>query len=105
LRGSNAGGLGILATGPFDAQQTRAAIKEIKSLTSKPFGTNTTLLFPGAAENAMVALEEKVPVINFSLGKGDWIVKAAHQYGARSSPASSMQHASAPRITAAMRSW
>ena len=80
---SNAGGLGILATGPFDAQQTRAAIKEIKSLTSKPFGTNTTLLFPGAAENAMVALEEKVPVINFSLGKGDWIVKAAHQYGGK----------------------
>ena len=80
---SNAGGLGILATGPFDAEQTRAAIKEIKSLTNKPFGTNTTLLFPGAADNARVALEEKVPVINFSLGKGDWIVKAAHQYGGK----------------------
>ncbi|HOM29723.1 MAG TPA: nitronate monooxygenase [Deltaproteobacteria bacterium] len=80
---SNAGGLGILATGPLDAQQTRAAIREIKSLTNKPFGTNTTLLFPGAAENAMVALEEKVPVINFSLGKGDWIVKAAHEYGGK----------------------
>jgi enoyl-[acyl-carrier protein] reductase II len=80
---SNAGGLGILATGPFDAEQTRAAIKEIKSLTNKPFGTNTTLLFPGAADNARVALEEKVPVINFSLGKGDWIVKAAHEYGGK----------------------
>ncbi len=80
---SNAGGLGILATGPFDAQQTHAAIREIKSLTDKPFGTNTTLLFPGAAENAKVALEEKVPVINFSLGKGDWIVKAAHEYGGK----------------------
>jgi len=80
---SNAGGLGILATGPLDATQTRAAIREIKSLTNKPFGTNTTLLFPGAAENAMVALEEKVPVINFSLGKGDWIVKAAHEYGGK----------------------
>jgi enoyl-[acyl-carrier protein] reductase II len=80
---SNAGGLGILATGPFDAEQTRAAIKEIRSLTNKPFGTNTTLLFPGAADNARVALEEKVPVINFSLGKGDWIVKAAHEYGGK----------------------
>jgi len=80
---SNAGGLGILATGPFDAEQTRAAIREIKSLTNKPFGTNTTLLFPGAADNARVALEEKVPVINFSLGKGDWIVKAAHEYGGK----------------------
>ena len=80
---SNAGGLGILATGPFDAEPTRAAIKEIKSLTNKPFGTNTTLLFPGAADNARVALEERVPVINFSLGKGDWIVKAAHEYGGK----------------------
>jgi enoyl-[acyl-carrier protein] reductase II len=80
---SNAGGLGILATGPFDAEQTRAAIREIKSLTDKPFGTNATLLFPGAAENAKVALDEKVPVINFSLGKGDWIVNAAHAYGGK----------------------
>jgi enoyl-[acyl-carrier protein] reductase II len=80
---SNAGGLGILATGPFDADQTRAAIREIKSLTDKPFGTNATLLFPGAADNAKVALEEKVPVINFSLGKGDWIVNAAHAYGGK----------------------
>ncbi len=80
---SNAGGLGILATGPFDAEQTRQAIREIKSLTDKPFGANATLLFPGAADNARVALEEKVPVINFSLGKGDWIVKAAHEYGGK----------------------
>ncbi|MDX9762365.1 MAG: nitronate monooxygenase [Desulfomonilia bacterium] len=80
---SNAGGLGILATGPLDADQTRKAIREIKQLTNKPFGTNATLLFPGASENAQVALEEKVPVINFSLGKGDWIVKAAHEYGGK----------------------
>ena len=80
---SNAGGLGILATGPLDKERTREAIREIRSLTDKPFGANATLLFPGAAENARVLLEEKVPVINFSLGKGDWIVKAAHQYGGK----------------------
>jgi enoyl-[acyl-carrier protein] reductase II len=38
---------------------------------------------PGAEENARVALGEQVPVINFSLGKGDWIVEAAHQYGGK----------------------
>jgi enoyl-[acyl-carrier protein] reductase II len=80
---SNAGGLGILATGPLDAAQTRDAIKEIKSLTGNPFGVNASLLFPGAAENAKVALEEKVQVINFALGKGDWIVNAAHKYGGK----------------------
>jgi enoyl-[acyl-carrier protein] reductase II len=30
-----------------------------------------------------VLLEEKVPVINFSLGKGDWLVKGAHAYGGK----------------------
>jgi enoyl-[acyl-carrier protein] reductase II len=80
---SNAGGLGILATGPLDAEQTRRAVREIRRLTDRPFGANATLLFPGAAENAKVLLEEKVPVINFALGRGDWIVKAAHEYGGK----------------------
>lgn len=80
---SNAGGLGILATGPLDSEQTRDAVRRIRELTDKPFGGNATLLFPGAKENAQVLLEEKVPVINFALGKGDWIVKAAHAYGGK----------------------
>jgi enoyl-[acyl-carrier protein] reductase II len=80
---SNAGGLGMLATGPMNAEMTRAAIREIRSLTDKPFGANATLFFPGAKENAKVLLEEKVPVINFALGKGDWIVKKAHEYGGK----------------------
>jgi enoyl-[acyl-carrier protein] reductase II len=80
---SNAGGLGILATGPLSSTQTREAIHEIRKLTDKPFGANATLMFPGAAENAKVLLQEKVPVINFSLGKGDWIVKEAHEYGGK----------------------
>lgn len=80
---SNAGGLGILATGPLNAEQTRQAIAKVRTLTNKPFGIGATLMMPGATENAKVALEEKVPVINFSLGKGDWIVKAAHEYGGK----------------------
>ena len=80
---SNAGGLGILATGPLNAEQTKKAVREIRELTDKPFGGNASLLFPGAAENAAVMLEEKVPVINFALGKGDWIVKRAHEYGGK----------------------
>ncbi len=80
---SNAGGLGILATGPLNAEQTRESIREIRKLTDKPFGANASLMFPGAAENAKVLLQEKVPVINFALGKGDWIVKEAHKYGGK----------------------
>jgi enoyl-[acyl-carrier protein] reductase II len=80
---SNAGGLGLLATGALNADDTRKSVREIRELTDKPFGANASLLFPGAAENAMVLLEEKVSVINFSLGKGDWIVNAANEYGGK----------------------
>jgi enoyl-[acyl-carrier protein] reductase II len=80
---SNAGGLGLLATGALNATETRKSVREIRELTDKPFGANASLLFPGAAENAQVLLEEKVPVINFSLGKGDWIVNAAKEYGGK----------------------
>jgi enoyl-[acyl-carrier protein] reductase II len=80
---SNAGGLGILATGVLSPEQTRAAIGEVRALTDRPFGANATLYFPGAKENARVLLDEQVPVINFSMGKGDWIVEQAHAYGGK----------------------
>ena len=38
---------------------------------------------PGAKENAQIALDEQVPIINISLGKGDWIASQAHQYGGK----------------------
>ncbi len=80
---SNAGGLGILATGALDKDTTRAYIRQVKKLTKKPFGVNTSLLLPGAQETAGILLEEKVPVINFALGKGDWLVREAHKYGGK----------------------
>lgn len=80
---SNAGGLGILASGPLTPAETRESIQEIKKLTNKPFGIGVTLLMPGAEENLDIAIEEKVPVINFSLGKGDKLIERAHSYGAK----------------------
>ena len=80
---SNAGGLGILGTSMMNAVETRIAIQKTKELTDKPFGMNVTLLLPGASENVKVALEERIPVINFSLGKGDWIVKEVQKYGGK----------------------
>ena len=38
---------------------------------------------PGATENAKVAIEEQVPIINISLGKGDWIANEVHEYGGK----------------------
>lgn len=80
---SNAGGVGILATGPLSADETRAEIRRIRTLTNnnKPFGIGATLLMPGSETNARVAIEEQVPLINISLGKADWIAQGVHAYG------------------------
>lgn len=75
------GGVGILATGPLNANETRDAIRRIRQLTPNTFGIGCTLLMPGAAENAKVAIEEQVPLINISLGKADWIADAVHDFG------------------------
>ncbi|KAG7365092.1 enoyl-acyl-carrier-protein reductase II [Nitzschia inconspicua] len=80
---SNAGGVGILATGPLNPTETRDAIREIRRLTDQPFGIGATLLMPGAAENAKVALEEQVPIVNVSLGKAEWIAEGLAQYGGK----------------------
>jgi len=80
---SEAGGVGILATGPLNSTETRQSIQKIRSLTDKPFGIGATLLMPGASENAKVALEEQVPIINVSLGKAEWVAEGLSQYGGR----------------------
>jgi enoyl-[acyl-carrier protein] reductase II len=80
---SNAGALGVYGAGSNPPDVTRAAIREIRSLTDRPFGANAPLALPNGMENAEVLLQEKVPVINYSMGKGDWIVKRAHAYGGK----------------------
>ena len=40
-------------------------------------------MMPGAKENADIALDGQVPVINFFLGEGDWLVKKANEYGSK----------------------
>lgn len=80
---SNAGGLGLLAVGHLSPEETREQIRRVRSLTSKPFGIGVALIMPGGPHNAEVAIQEKVPVINFSLGKGDWICNRVHEYGGK----------------------
>jgi enoyl-[acyl-carrier protein] reductase II len=79
----NAGGLGVLGAGSSPPAETRKLIREVRALTDLPFGINCPLALPNAKENAKIAIEEQVPVINYSMGRGDWIAKAAHQYGGK----------------------
>jgi enoyl-[acyl-carrier protein] reductase II len=90
----NAGGIGYLATGPLSPDKTRQSIRRIRELTGKPFGVGATLLMPGAYENALAAIEEKVPVLNISLGKGENLIKKVHAYGGKViSTVTTVQHA------------
>lgn len=79
---SNAGGLGLFACGHLNPDGTRAAIKQIRGLTDKPFGINSALIFPMSRGNVEVAIEEKVPVINYSLGR-PWFMNMVHKYGGK----------------------
>src|SRR5690606_8156654 len=75
--------LGILAVGHLSPEQTRAEIERVRALTDAPFGVGVALIMPGARANAEVVLEQRVPVINFSLGKGGALTERAHAYGAK----------------------
>jgi nitronate monooxygenase len=68
---SNAGALGMMASAMFDSQEAfRQAVRQVKSLTSRPFGVNLSL-FPALRpiDNELyleVVLEEGVPVVETS---------------------------------------
>jgi len=75
---SNAGGLGVLATQQFDIDRLRSAIREIRTLTNNPFGVNLTL---GVGTDNLIPLviEEKVPVVNYALGKPPTVSQLVNQ--------------------------
>jgi enoyl-[acyl-carrier protein] reductase II len=79
---SNAGGLGILGATQFTPDGLRENIREIRRRTYRPFGINQVLLVPRAEENIKIAIDEKVPVINYSLGK-PWFIPQVHEYGGK----------------------
>jgi NAD(P)H-dependent flavin oxidoreductase YrpB (nitropropane dioxygenase family) len=78
----NAGGLGVLATAATTPEESRKCIRKIRELTDKPFGINQILTGPGAKPNIDIAIEEKVPIINYSLGK-PWFIEEVHKYGGK----------------------
>jgi enoyl-[acyl-carrier protein] reductase II len=60
---SEAGGLGVIASGNNPPESIKAEIHKIRELTDKPFGVNVMLLSPYAKEVSELLTEEKVPVI------------------------------------------
>ncbi|MCC3771801.1 nitronate monooxygenase family protein [Streptomyces sp. UNOC14_S4] len=64
---ANAGALGILASATMTVDQLRAAIREVRSRTDRPFGVNLRADAVDAAERVAVVVEEGVRVASFAL--------------------------------------
>jgi len=65
---SNAGGLGLIGAGGYDANWVRLEIRKMKTLTDKPFGVNIMLMSPHAKEIAKVIIEEDVKIVTTGAG-------------------------------------
>lgn len=65
---SNAGGLGILASGGAPCEHVREEIRKTKALTDKPFGVNVMLMNPEVDAIAHMLVEEGVQVVTTGAG-------------------------------------
>ncbi len=65
---SNAGGLGIIATGSMNGDQVKEEIRKCKTLTDKPFGVNIMLMNPYCDEIVRIICEEHVSVVTTGAG-------------------------------------
>lgn len=65
---SNAGGLGIIASGGMSADALREQIRLCKEKTTKPFAVNIMLMMPNCPELVDVIIEEDVRVVTTGAG-------------------------------------
>ena len=65
---SNAGALGILASGGVSPEELRKEIQQCKELTDKPFAVNLMLMMPNIDEIIDVVIEENVKIVTTGAG-------------------------------------
>ena len=65
---SNAGALGILASGGVSPEELRREIQRCKNLTDKPFAVNLMLMMPNIEEIIDVVIEEGVKIVTTGAG-------------------------------------
>jgi enoyl-[acyl-carrier protein] reductase II len=65
---SNAGGLGILGAGAMGADELKEEIRQVRSLTDRPFGLNIPVRSPRAETLVQVVFEEAVKIVSTSAG-------------------------------------
>lgn len=65
---SNAGGLGIIASGSAPVDIVRTQVRRCRGLTDRPFAVNIMLMSPAAADIAQMVIDEGVSVITTGAG-------------------------------------
>lgn len=83
---SEAGGLGVLATGHLNPEGCVKAIREIKTKTNKPFAVNIMLLSPFADDLVKVVCQEKVPVVTTGAGSPGKYIQMFKESGTKVLP-------------------
>ncbi|MBR0428704.1 MAG: nitronate monooxygenase [Lachnospiraceae bacterium] len=78
---SNAGALGIIATGGMSPDQLREEIRICRKLTDRPFGVNIMLMHPAADEFAKIVCNEAVPVVTTGAGNPGKYMEAFKEAG------------------------
>ncbi|WP_290771218.1 DUF561 domain-containing protein [Anaerofustis sp.] len=83
---SNAGGLGIIATGAMTCSQARDEIRKCKKLTDKPFGVNVMMMNPETDDIMNMICEEKVCVVTTGAGNPGKYVEMLKKAGTKVFP-------------------
>ena len=83
---SNAGALGLVGSGGWDAETLRREIRIAKKHTDKPFGVNLMLMNPHIDDLAKVVVEEGVAVVTTGAGNPGKYVPAWKEAGIRVFP-------------------
>lgn len=78
---SNAGALGVIASGSMNAETLINEIRICKSNTDKPFAVNLMLLHPQIDEFAQIVIDEKVPVLTTGAGNPSKYIKSWKEAG------------------------
>jgi enoyl-[acyl-carrier protein] reductase II len=78
---SNAGGLGIIASGSMPPELLRQEIRLCRTLTDKPFGVNLILMAPETEERVRVVAQERVPVATTGAGNPGKYIPAFKEGG------------------------
>ncbi|MFA5470971.1 MAG: DUF561 domain-containing protein [Acholeplasmataceae bacterium] len=65
---SNAGGLGLIGAGGYDANWVKEEIDKMRLLTDKPFGVNIMLMSPHAKDIAKLVIDEGIKIVTTGAG-------------------------------------